>query len=293
MGGLTLAGIEWTSPDDAPVSVTLIQGNVPQSLKWQPEQLIETLRLYHELILGNPAQLVILPETALPVFLDRLPPDYLETLQNALKEVDGDLLLGAPTRDSGDEVRYYNSAVSLGASPGQQYAKRHLVPFGEFIPWGFRWFLRLTDIPLSDFSAGASEQPPLAIAKTRVAVSICYEDLFGEETRDFLPEAALLVNLSNTAWFGDSLAPGQHLQIARMRALETGRPILRAGNTGVTALITVKGEVQAELPTFTRAVLRVETPGYSGMTPYVRMGNLPVLLLALFSSLLPLVCRRR
>ncbi|MDR0233811.1 MAG: apolipoprotein N-acyltransferase, partial [Zoogloeaceae bacterium] len=100
MGGLTLAGIEWTSPDDAPVSVTLIQGNVPQSLKWQPEQLIETLRLYHELILGNPAQLVILPETALPVFLDRLPPDYLETLQNALKEVDGDLLMGVPTRDS-------------------------------------------------------------------------------------------------------------------------------------------------------------------------------------------------
>jgi len=287
-GGMALAQIEWTEPEGEPVSVALLQGNVPQSLKWQPEQFAATLDLYHDLILKHPAQLVLLPETAFPDFVDRLPPDYLATLQNTLREADGDLLVGVPVRDS---ERYYNSVVSLGASPGQQYAKRHLVPFGEFIPFGFSWFLRLADIPLADFSAGKREQPPLAIAKTRVAISICYEDLFGEETLDFLPQAALLVNLSNTAWFGDSLAPVQHLQIARMRALETGRPILRVGNTGVTALITPKGEVKARLPTFTRAVLRVETPGYVGLTPYIRMGNLPAILLALASCLLPVFIR--
>ncbi|MCL2075635.1 MAG: apolipoprotein N-acyltransferase [Betaproteobacteria bacterium] len=288
-GGMVLAQIEWTKPEGEHVSAALIQGNVPQSLKWQPEQFAETLSLYHDLIIKNPAQLVLLPETAFPDFVDRLPRDYLETLQNTLQESDGDLLFGAPVREGG--ARYYNSAVSLGASPSQQYAKRHLVPFGEFIPFGFNWFLRLADIPLADFSAGKRGQPPLAIAKTRVAVSICYEDLFGEETLDFLPEAALLVNLSNTAWFGDSLAPGQHLQIARMRAIETGRPVLRAGNTGVTALITPKGEVAAQLPTFTRAVLRVETQGYVGLTPFVRVGNWPAILLTIVSCLLPFLVR--
>ncbi|MDR1849030.1 MAG: apolipoprotein N-acyltransferase [Zoogloeaceae bacterium] len=293
-GGLALAQIEWTSPEGEPISVTLLQGNVPQSLKWQPGQLAETLSLYRDMILEHPAQLVLLPETAFPTFLDRLPPEYLAELRGALTDVGGDLLLGIPTRAAGSEevTHYYNSAVSLGISPDQHYAKRHLVPYGEFIPPGFRWFLRLANIPLTDFTAGERGQSPLAIAGTRVAISICYEDLFGEETLDFLPEAALLVNLSNTAWFGRSLAPGQHLQIARMRALETGRPVLRAGNTGVTALITPKGNVAAALPTFTRAALRVETPGYSGSTPYIHLGNWPAILLALAACLLPFVLPR-
>ena len=288
-GGFLLARIEWTAPEGEPISVALIQGNVPQSLKWQPGELARTLRLYHELITQHPAQLVLLPETAFPIFWEMLPPDYQENLQNTLKESNGDLLVGVAVRDA--KGRYYNSAVSLGASPSQQYAKRHLVPFGEFIPPGFAWFLRLANIPLADFSPGEEKQAPLFIAGAKVAVSICYEDLFGEETLDFLPEATLLVNLSNTAWFGDSLAPGQHLQIARMRALETGRPMLRVGNTGVTALISPKGEVKARLPAFTRAVLSVETHAYSGLTPYIRMGNWPLLLITLVSFFLPFVIR--
>ena len=155
------------------------------------------------------------------------------------------------------------------------------MPFGEFIPPGFGWVLTILKIPLSDFSSGGIGQRPLVVAGQRVAVNICYEDAFGEEIIRQLPDATLLVNVSNVAWFGDSLAPAQHLRISRMRALETGRAMLRATNTGVTAIVDAQGHVVARLPTFTEGVLTGEVQGRVGATPYVLLGNYVVVLLSL------------
>jgi apolipoprotein N-acyltransferase len=184
-----------------------------------------------------------------------------------------------PIRDP--DGRYFNSVVSLGASPVQRYDKAHLVPFGEFVPYGFHWIVRTLTIPLSDFSLGSEHPKPLAIAGQLVAPNICWEDAFGEEIIRQLPEATLLANVSNVAWFGDSLAPSQHLQISRMRAIETGRYMLRATNTGVTAIIDPRGKVVARLPQFTEGELQGEVQGYGGASPYVRFGNAPVVLVCL------------
>jgi len=155
------------------------------------------------------------------------------------------------------------------------------VPFGEFVPPGFRWTLELMSIPLSDFSRGAPDQAPLAVAGQRIAANVCYEDVFGAEIARSLPEATLLVNLSNVAWFGDSLAPAQHLQIARLRAIETGRMHLTATNTGITAAIDRDGRVLKQLAPFTEGRLEVMAQGYGGATPYVRLRDWPIVLLAL------------
>ena len=189
------------------------------------------------------------------------------------------MLTGLPTGSL--QGAYYNSVISLGSAPSQRYHKVHLVPFGEYIPlkavWG--WVIEVLHIPLSDFARGAVDQRPLAIGGQRVAANICYEDAFGEEIIRQLPEASVLVNVSNLAWFGDSFAPWQHAQMSQMRALETGRMMLRATNTGVTAIIDARGRVLASLPLFTTGSLSGEIQGYAGSTPYVRWGNAPVLAL--------------
>jgi len=169
--------------------------------------------------------------------------------------------------------RIHNAVASLGASPSQSYAKRHLVPFGEYSPPLFGWFYALADIPMSDQTPGAADQPPLVLAGRRVAVNICYEDVFGRELLYALPEAGLMLNVSNLAWYGDSLAQPQHLQIARVRALETGRPMLRATNTGMTAVVRPDGRVEAVLPPFERGILRAEVRAHAGLTPYARWGD--------------------
>jgi apolipoprotein N-acyltransferase len=270
--------------------VALIQGNIPQEMKFRPEAFIRTLNLYRELIEANPANLTLLPETAMPVFIDQLPGDYLDALKALAQRQGGDLIFGTLT---GDGNAYYNSAVSLGASPLQIYSKSHLVPYGEFIPPGFAWFMAYANIPASSFTRGPEKQAPLAVAGQKVAVNICYEDVFGDEIIRPLPDAGILANLSNTAWFGHSLAQPQHLQIAQMRALETGRPMLRATNTGMTAILDADGRVQAALEPFTTGVLKGEVRAHEGMTPYVRFGNWPALgLMALF-GLLGLIGARR
>ena len=286
--GALLRQIDWTTPTGEPTTVTLLQGNVPQDLKWRPEIFNASLRTYYQLARDNPAQLTVLPETALPAFLDQIPRDYLDALAELARRHDGDLLLGVPT---GDSRQYANSVISLGSAPSQRYDKSHLVPFGEFVPQGFRWFMAQAQIPMSDFTPGASAQPALNVAGQQVATNICYEDAFGEEIIRAVPAATLLINVSNVAWFGDSLAPAQHLQIARLRAMETGRTMLRATNTGMTAIIAPGGTVLAALPPFTRAALRGEAQGYTGETPYVRWGNTPIILLAL--ALLALRAVRR
>ncbi|MDA0191094.1 MAG: apolipoprotein N-acyltransferase, partial [Proteobacteria bacterium] len=268
--------------------VALLQGNIPQDLKWRPELFVDSLRIYHHLARAHPARLTVLPETALPAFLERVPGDYLAAMKALALREQGDLLLGVAVGEGGD---YMNAAVSLGASPEQRYAKSHLVPFGEFVPAGFGWFMAMARIPMSDFTPGRADQPPLKIAGQRVAVNICYEDAFGEEIARALPEAGLLVNLSNVAWFGDSLAPAQHLQIAQLRALESGRVMLRATNTGMTAIVDVDGRVRSALPPFTRGALTGEVRAHVGSTPYVRWGNVPAVLGAFLLALL--LARRR
>ena len=282
-GGWMLQAVEWTQPAGRPLTVSLVQGNVAQELKFAPEKRAQTLGDYLRLTQASASRLVILPETALPMFLDDVPSDYLAAMQRQVRGQGGDLLLGVPERLA--DGRYFNSVVSLGASPMQTYRKRHLVPFGEFVPYGFGWIVDYLHIPLSDFSRGEEVQAPMSVAGQRVAVDICYEDAFGEEIVRALPAATLLVNVSNDAWFGNSASPWQHLQIAQMRALETGRYMLRANNTGISAAIDHKGRVVGQIAPFEQNVLHTQAQGFEGLTPYARFGNWPAVLLALLALL--------
>lgn len=279
LSGLALQQVNWTRPAAAPVSVTLIQGNIPQDLKFRPEKLDATLRHYARAVLASDARLIVLPETALPLFRSAVPRDYLALLGDHARARNGDVVLGIP--EDGGPARYYNSAMTLGSAPESVYRKAHLVPFGEFVPFGFRWAVDMMSIPLGDFSRGAPDQPPLAAGGEKLAVNICYEDAFGEERIAAAKDSTLLVNVSNDAWFGASLAPWQHLQIGAMRSLEAGRWQLRANNTGVTAILDEKGRVRASLQPFAAGALNGQAQGRTGTTPYLMLGNVPALLLAL------------
>ncbi len=283
IGGAALKTVAWTEPTGTRLSVSLLQGNVAQDLKWREDQLRATFATYHALVSASSSRLIILPETALPIFLRDVPADYLEALAAQARRNNGDVLIGVPERlPNGD---YYNSVVSVGAADRQTYRKTHLVPFGEFIPLRplLGAIVSKLAIPLQDFARGAADPQPLAVAGEQVAVNICYEDAFGEEIIRQLPQATLLVNVSNVAWFGRSIAPQQHLQIAQMRALETGRSMLRATNTGMTAVINPSGQVEAVAPEFTQAVLTHTVAGMRGATPYVRWGNAAALALCLIA----------
>ena len=292
--GYTLSHFSWTDKIGDPIKVALLQGNVEQDMKWNPARFEDTLRLYYELMEKNPAQLTVLPETALPTFYESLPGNYLQALKQlarrepSMSGAGGDVVIGSVV---GSNAAYTNSVISLGAASAQRYDKSHLVPFGEYTPPGFAWFMRSLHIPMSGFTPGAPQQSPLSLSGQSVAFNICYEDVFGEEIAMAVPNASILINVSNTAWFGRSLAQPQHLQIAQMRALETGRPMLRATNTGMTAAIRPDGTVQAVLPAFTRGALVQEVQGMTGVTPYVRFGNGGALLLMLLFSLPALVSR--
>jgi apolipoprotein N-acyltransferase len=288
--GEALRPVQWTTPAGEAVTVALLQGNIEQEMKFRPERYARILETYARLAEDTKARLIVLPETALPRFLHQIDRADLARLDAAAERNRGDLLLGLPYADTPEA--YYNSVVTLGVSPLQVYHKAHLVPFGEFIPPGFGWVLRWLSIPLSDFSRGGPDQPPLAVAGQRVAVNVCYEDAFGDEIARRAPAATLLVNVSNVAWFGDSLAPAQHLQIARMRALETGRMHLAATNSGITAAIDRDGRVLARLPQFAEGRLEIAAQGYTGTTPYVRLRDWPAVLLSL-AILVFLVIRSR
>lgn len=281
LGGWGLQQVEWTRPAGAPVQVSLLQGNIPQELKWREDHVRTTLDYYRNLVEASDSRLIILPETALPLFLQHVPADYLEMLAAHVKKHNGDILVGVPERlKNGD---YYNSVLSFGSAPTQGYRKSHLVPFGEYIPLRpvLGGIVAVLAIPLQDFARGETTQQPLAVAGQRVAVNICYEDAFGEEIIRQLPQATLLVNVSNVAWFGRSIAPQQHLQISQARALETGRYMLRATNTGITAVIDARGRVVDSAPEFATATVTRRVQGYEGATPYVYWGNYAVLALVL------------
>jgi apolipoprotein N-acyltransferase len=280
-GGQGLKGIAWTEPIGEPMEVALLQGNIPQDIKWTEDGLRRTLHTYRQLTLESSAELVVFPETALPLFLRDVPADYLNELAAHARRHEANVLIGVVERLP--DGSYYNSVVSLGTAPTQVYRKSHLVPFGEFIPLRpvLGWIVNILTIPMQDFSRGSTAQRPMHLGGQRVALNICYEDAFGEEIIRQLPEASLLVNVSNVAWFGRSIAPRQHLQISQARALETGRYMLRATNTGMTAVVNERGRIVAAAPQFTLARVSARVQGRAGATPYVRWGNLPVLAIAL------------
>ena len=273
------------------MSAVLLQGNIPQdekfnsgsgipqALGWYAEQLQQAQAEHAELILA--------PETAIPLLPDELPPGYLQSLQ--AQTSNSALLVGIPLGNA--EQGYTNSVIALQADSQQawRYDKHHLVPFGEFIPPLFKWFTRMMNIPLGDFNRGAIGQASFAWKGQRIAPNICYEDLFGEELAARFVDAdkapTIFANVSNLGWFGNSIAIDQHLQISRMRALEFQRPFLRATNTGATAILSYQGQVVASLPRFTVGVLQHEVEGRSGTTPYAwwaaRLGLWPLWLLAL------------
>ncbi len=265
-----------------PISVTLLQGNIPQDLKFG-EGVSRALRDYREALLASTSDLTVTPETAIPLIQQQMPERYWTQLENHFGKGTQAALIGLPLaiRSEQGQLQYSNSAVVLmpqttpASTASYQYDKHHLVPFGEFVPPLFQWFVRMMNIPLGDFTRGDVAQPSFVFKGERIAPNICYEDLFGEElARSFAdPDKAptMMVNLSNIAWFGDTVAIDQHLNISRMRALELGRPMLRATNTGATAIINAQGQVTHRLPNAVQGALTAEIYGVHGpITPYAR-----------------------
>ena len=269
----------WTEPAGPPLEVALVQGNVPQDQKWRPEMRQRTLDLYTAMTLRHLGlDLVVWPETALPGRRQAMR-DFIAGLHRRARDAGSAVLFGVP-EFAGDPPRAYNSVLLVGTSTGQ-YRKRHLVPFGEYLPADvvLRPITRALGIPVSDFHPGGEQQAPLEVRGHRIAVFVCYEIAFGNEVIRELPAAALLVTVSNDAWFGDTLGPHQHLQMARARALETGRDLLRATNTGITAIVDAAGEEHGRLQQFRAGSLQGRATPRRGATPYVLAGDWPTLAL--------------
>lgn len=282
----------WTQPSGEPVRIALLQGNISQEQKWQPRVQDQTLALYERLTrrYWGSADLVVWPETAVPAFMHDVQQEHLLPLAAEAEHHGTDLLIGLPVLDQ-DNSRVFNSVLALGNSV-DFYHKQHLVPFGEYVPFrtALGSMLDMFGAPMSDFSPGWSSNS-LQVAGHDVAISICYEITFAGEVRAFLPGAEMLVNVSNDAWFGNSIGPHQHFQIARMRAIETGRPLVRSTNTGITAAVDERGRVIDRAPQFVVDALMVEVVPHQGMTPYVRMGDWPALALVALGLLMSLGLR--
>ena len=264
------------------LKVALVQGNVPQDLKFGvavPQALAD----YRKALLANTADFIALPETALPVLADNLPEHFWGELKQHFAQNQQLALIGIPMREAGPTAQgqLTNSAMALMPSAtdaNYRYDKHHLVPFGEFVPLMFRWFVDLMRIPLGSFGRGALGQPLLEFKGERIATNICYEDLFGEELAQNFSDPqhspTLMINLSNIAWFGNTVAIDQHLHISRVRAMELGRPMLRATNTGATAIIDAQGVVTHRLVSGVQGVLSGEVKGvHSELTPYTQWAS--------------------
>jgi apolipoprotein N-acyltransferase len=279
IAGFALGQIAWVQPAGEPVSVAIVQGNVEQARKFDPDRFEATLATYRSLTEANKdARLILWPETAVPDLVSQAAPFLIE-MQDRAREHGVQIVAGVFDEDRFGH--YYNALITLPVDGGR-YHKRHLVAFGEFLPLRFliEPFKAFIQVPMSDLTSGADEQPLLQLAGHPAGASICYEAALSREIRLALPQASFLINASNDAWFGDSLAPHQHLQIAAMRSLESGRWMARATNTGISALIDPHGRVVARTPQFEQAVLRGEITPMQGATPFVRWGEWPLWLLA-------------
>lgn len=290
--GFFLQPILWTQPVDKEIKVTIVQGNIPQQIKWDPEQLYKTLALYQARTEQHwDSDLIVWPENAVPVFYQQVKEFYLYPLAELAKANQTDILLGLPVRNKVKD-QYYNSIMSMG-SQQDFYYKSHLVPFGDYVPFEWlRGIITFFDLPMSSFSSGPVSGQLLLAAGQLIGTSICYEDTFSRQVLRTVPEASLLVNATNNAWYGDSFAPHQHLQISRNRALETGRPIIRATTNGVSAFIDFKGNLQQQTAQFKEAVLTANVQPRQGETPYVSWGQMPLWLFSLFMLLVWIYYRR-
>jgi len=290
-GGWVLGAQDWSQAEGAPARVRVLQGAIPQDLKFADGGMSLAVATYRELAReaqrAPRADLVVLPESAFPGSIDELPAEAFDTVAE-LRARGSAVLFGAFVVEP--PMRYFNSAIGLDAdreAKPQRYSKAHLVPFGEFVPAGLHWFVELMNMPIGDQEAGRLGQPPMNLAGRRVAVNICFEQLFGEEL--LAPwsagrgEPGILANLSNLAWFDDSVALPQFLEISRMRALEVARPMILATNTGPTALIDARGRVTARLAGQKPGVLDGEVQAMAGRTPFSRLGDTPTLLAALLA----------
>ncbi|MBA3732171.1 MAG: apolipoprotein N-acyltransferase [Gammaproteobacteria bacterium] len=287
--------LSWTAPQGEALTLTLVQGNIAQDDKMSADSRQPTLKLYRRLTRAHwDSDLIVWPETAVPTWYDQVADSFIEPLAREARRHDAALVTGVFVFDP-RTGNAYNAVARLGEPP-EFYFKRHLVPFGEYMPlrgW-LQWMEGMLVIPMSDLSSGDG-RPLLRLPhldNLAVGISICYEAAYGTEVNDALPQAALLINVSNDAWFGDSLAPHQHLEIARLRAVETGRALLRATNTGISAIIDAQGEITARSPQFETRVLSGAAQPRSGMTPFSRWENWPVITLSLLSVLATLVLLR-
>jgi apolipoprotein N-acyltransferase len=275
LAGGGLRAVSWTDDAGTAVKVALVQGNIPQDLKWLPSMRKPTLDRYLELTRRHwDADLLVWPESAVPGLYHQMRP-FIDAVDVEAREHETQVLMGIPAVDPA-AGRFTNSVILVGTASGV-YHKRHLVPFGEYLPLNslLRPITEAFGIPVSSFSPGPREQDLLRAAGQPMALTICYEIAFGSEIIRDLPEARFLVTVSNDAWFGTSIGPHQHFEIARARAVETGRFLLRATNTGITAIVAPDGQVAARLPQFEAGVLEGEITPRSGATPYVSLGDYP------------------
>jgi apolipoprotein N-acyltransferase len=283
LAGYLLQNIQWTEEAGPAMRTTIVQGGVSQDRKWLPEQFRPTLVLYRNSLTRHPdSQLIVWPEVAIPSYI-HLVEDYVATLQGDLASRDQSLLFGILEADV-ETKRVYNSAVLLDGVDRQIYRKRHLVPFGEFfpVPDFVREWMRLMSLPNSDITSGEPVQPLLRTPDgQKLSVAICYEDAYAAEQLYALPDATILINVSNDAWFGDSIAPHQHLEIARMRAVEVGRPVVRATNTGISTFISADGTLGGTVRQFAADTVTEDVVPRQGLTPYARFGNAPSIVLVL------------
>jgi apolipoprotein N-acyltransferase len=307
VGCVTVAASQWsfTKPIGEPLTVELIQGNFSQSLIFKPEGVLQQIHFYSSAMLQSRAELIVAPETAFSWPENNLPSGLLENLQNFANRTGSNLLFGVIGQDSNPQKGREFSNRALGFSPSEnlyRYDKNHLVPFGEFIPPGFHWFVNAFSVPLSDFARGGDAQENFIIRRNQqdplyAAVTICYEDVFGGELASRIRNNAkptnLLINLTNLAWFGKSQAPTQQLRLSQLRSLETGLPALRATNTGITAVLGPNGNILQALPEFAQGTLSTQIQAYSGKTPYVIWGNLPILSISCLLLIWGLIRHRR
>lgn len=279
ISGQALKAVQWTKPTGEAISVSLIQGNIAQNIKWEKESVIQTLSTYKKLIQETKGQIILLPETALPMLVEFIPRTFRNIASERAMKNNGNVLLGAIERQNEE---YFNVVFNIGHDLTQVYRKSHLVPFGEFIPLKifFQYIYKhYLNMPMNDLSKGNRFQMPMTIGSQKIALNICYEDVFGEEIIRALPSATILANVSNDAWYGKSIAAYQHLQFSQARAIETGRMIIRSTNTGATAIIDQHGIIIEILPSFTEGILEGSVQGFKNATPYVIFGNWPVIIL--------------
>ena len=282
--------VQWSTAEGEPLRVALVQGNIPLIAKWQPDESLRIRDLYLQTSLTLPDRdLIVWPESALPFFVDEVGDEFWQEL----RKHPADFIFGLLEREPGG-TPYYNSVVAV-SDELEFYRKKHLVPFGEFLPFKplFSWVIGRLEIPMADFTSWQAPQPALTAAGQQASISVCYEDAFPLGVRTALPQATLLVNVSEDAWFGDSLAPHQRLQIAQMRAMETARPFVRAANTGVSAVIDPRGKIVTQTPQFQFAVLQSHVQPMSGATPFVRFGNYPMLILMVVLAVAGTLSTRR